>query len=231
MFDSLISLLQELVFFVGYVKNGISFPPQLSAEEEQRYITALSNGDENARSKLIEHNLRLVAHISKKYAGNRREMDDLISIGTIGLIKAVSTFNHKKGASLASYASKCIENEILMNIRAERKRSGEVSIQDSIGMDKDGNDVSLLDILGTEDTIVSDEVERRLDVAKLKQVMEQNLTKREYLVVRLRYGLTGGPGMPQRVVAQMLGISRSYVSRIEKKAIEKLTRAFEKENR
>ncbi|MDD3920425.1 MAG: sigma-70 family RNA polymerase sigma factor, partial [Eubacteriales bacterium] len=149
----------------------------------------------------------------------------------IGLIKAVSTFNHKKGASLASYASKCIENEILMNIRAERKRSGEVSIQDSIGMDKDGNDVSLLDILGTEDTIVSDEVERRLDVAKLKQVMEQNLTKREYLVVRLRYGLTGGPGMPQRVVAQMLGISRSYVSRIEKKAIEKLTRAFEKENR
>lgn len=231
MFDSLISLLQELVFFVGYVKNGSSFPPQLSAEEEQRYITALSNGDENARSKLIEHNLRLVAHISKKYAGNRREMDDLISIGTIGLIKAVSTFNHKKGASLASYASKCIENEILMNIRAERKRSGEVSIQDSIGMDKDGNDVSLLDILGTEDTIVSDEVERRLDVAKLKQVMEQNLTKREYLVVRLRYGLTGGPGMPQRVVAQMLGISRSYVSRIEKKAIEKLTRAFEKENR
>lgn len=231
MFDSLISLLQELVFFVGYVKNGSSFPPQLSAEEEQRYITALSNGDENARSKLIEHNLRLVAHISKKYAGNRREMDDLISIGTIGLIKAVSTFNHKKGTSLASYASKCIENEILMNIRAERKRSGEVSIQDSIGMDKDGNDVSLLDILGTEDTIVSDEVERRLDVAKLKQVMEQNLTKREYLVVRLRYGLTGGPGMPQRVVAQMLGISRSYVSRIEKKAIEKLTRAFEKENR
>lgn len=226
MIDMLLSFLQELLFFVGYVKNAGSFPPQLGVQEEKQYLTALANGDDTARSKLIEHNLRLVAHISRKYANNRRDQDDLISIGTIGLIKAVNTYNEKKGFSLASYASKCIENEILMSIRAERRRAGEVSIQDPIGTDKDGNEVSLLDVLGTAATLVPDEVERRMEIDKLRALMNKHLTKRELLVMRLRYGLGGGPCMPQRSVAEILGISRSYVSRIEKKALEKLTNAF-----
>ncbi len=227
MFGSLWQYFKDVFLFVAYVSTANSFPEPLSPEQERAYLERYANGDEQAREKLIEHNLRLVAHIAKKYTQNGRDSDDIISIGTIGLIKAVNTFSQRKGASLGTYAAKCIENEILMSLRSEKKQLAEVSLQDAIGKDRDGNEISLVEILGSDGTCVQNEVELRLDTEKLYQTMKQVLTERERLVVSLRYGIMGGRAMAQREIAQLLGISRSYISRIEKKALGKLNRVMQ----
>lgn len=222
MLDVLMTLLRDVLFFTGRIQSGNSFPEPLSPAEEKLAIERMAQGDAEARSSLIEHNLRLVAHIAKKYTTARREADDLISIGTVGLIKAVATFKAGKGNTLATYASKCIENEILMHLRTEKKQAGEVSISDPIGTDRDGNEIALADVLGCDAEQTHHMAELSILSGQLRELVENRLNGREQVVIRLRYGLTGGCPMPQREVAQILGISRSYVSRIEKKALSKL---------
>ena len=224
----LLELLQELFLLAGYVGGSGSFPPPLPAAEEARLVRQMQSGSEEAREKLITHNLRLVAHIAKKYVRCGRDADDVISIGTIGLIKAVSTFDAQKSTALSSYASRCIENEILMSIRLERKQVAEVSISEPIGLDSDGNNISIAEVLGTEPDIIFDAERQRLDTERIFRTMQWALTERESTVVRLRYGLFGMQRLSQREIANLLGISRSYVSRIEKKALEKLNTALEK---
>ena len=219
--------LQGLVFLVAYVTNSNAFPLPLSEEEEALFLDRLQAGDGEARNVLVERNLRLVAHIVKKFDNTGEDMDDLISIGTIGLIKAISTYNMDKNTRLATYAARCIENEILMTIRASRKTKGEVSLQDPIGMDKEGNEITLIDILGTDPDSVTDQVELKLQVRRLHEKMQSVLKKREQIVLEMRYGLSNGKSKTQREIAKMLGISRSYVSRIEKKAIMKLSKEFD----
>lgn len=201
---------------------SVSFPKPLSEKEEKYYIEQYENGDEEAKKILIERNLRLVAHIAKKYSSQNHTMDDFISIGTIGLIKAVSTYRSIKSVRLATYAAKCIENEILMSIRASKKNTSEVSLNVSIGTDKDGNEISLNDILGTEPDAVADNINLKLQIQHMLKAMNSILTERERLVLIHRYGILGNLPRTQREVAAMLGISRSYVSRIEKKALEKM---------
>ncbi len=224
----LLELLQELFLLAGYVGGSGSFPPPLPAAEEARLVRQMQSGSEEAREKLITHNLRLVAHIAKKYVRCGRDADDVISIGTIGLIKAVSTFDAQKSTALSSYASRCIEKEILMSIRLERKQVAEVSISEPIGLDSDGNNISIAEVLGTEPDMIFDAVRQRLDTERIFRTMQWALTERESTVVRLRYGLFGMQRLSQREIANLLGISRSYVSRIEKKALEKLNTALEK---
>lgn len=223
----LLQLLQDLLLLAGYVGSGGSFPEPLSPKEEENYLTALAEGSEEAREKLITHNLRLVAHIAKKYVRMGRDADDVISIGTIGLIKAVSTYNAKRGVALSSYASRCIENEILMSIRLERKQVSEVSIAEPIGQDSDGNNISIAEILGTDPDLIFDTVRQRLDAERILCAMQKSLTQREAMVVRMRFGLFGTQRMSQKEISNILGISRSYVSRIEKKALGKLNSALE----
>ena len=223
---SLLQFLSDLLFFYAYVGSQATFPEPLPEKEERACLERMKGGDQEARDTLITHNLRLVAHIAKKYIRAGRDNDDMISIGTIGLIKAVATFDPSKGVALSSYASRCVENEILMSIRTEKKQVAEVSFTEPIGMDGDGNDITLMDILGSEPDTVADEVGRRLDADKVRTEMERILTQRERAVINMRYGLSGGYCMPQREVAAMLGISRSYISRIEKKALTKLTAAL-----
>ena len=227
MIDGWWQFFRDLFFFAAYVNTSVSFPDPLNAADEAECLSRLSQGDEAARCKLIEHNLRLVAHIAKKYTVAGRDTDDVISIGTIGLIKAVSTYNAGKGTALATYAARCIENEILMSIRAEKKQQGEVSLHDPIGTDRDGNEISLSEILGSDPEQVQNDVELKIASEQLNKTILEVLTHRERLVIQLRYGINGGPCLAQREIAQMLGISRSYVSRIEKKALGKLNRAFE----
>ncbi|HHT49853.1 MAG TPA: RNA polymerase sporulation sigma factor SigK [Eubacteriaceae bacterium] len=222
-----LALIKEIHFIIAYISNTNSFPLPLTEEEEKKYLIAYSQGDQRAKSKLVEHNLRLVAHIVKKYSGIGRDLDDLISIGTIGLIKGITTYNMAKGTKLATYAARCIENEILMTIRADQKIRNEVSLQDPIGVDKEGNEISLIDILGSDNDQVFDIVELKIQAAKLYKLMEKVLKERERTIIELRYGLTNGINKTQREIANMLGISRSYVSRIEKKALKKLCREFQ----
>lgn len=217
-------VLGSMFFQLGYVSNTNSFPQPLSAEEEQKYIEAYKGGCEEARNTLIERNLRLVAHIVKKYSTFSSDSDDLISIGTIGLIKAISTFDQSKGTRLATYAARCIENEILMQIRSAKKIQSEVSLHDPIGVDREGNEITLIDVIGNEAESVIDEVELKIQVKRLYNKMKAVLKKREKTVLELRYGLLNGTSKTQREIASMLGISRSYVSRIEKKAIKKLSK-------
>ena len=226
---SLLEFLHDLLLFAAYVGTAHTFPGQLSLDEEAEYLERLAQGDPVAREKLITHNLRLVAHIAKKYAKAGRDADDIISIGTIGLIKAVSTYDLKKGVPLSSYASRCIENEILMSIRQERKQVLEVSIHEAIGVDTDGNDVSFSDILGSDPDMIVDEVQSRMESELVRNILDNVLTERERKVIVLRYGLIGGYCMAQREVARILGISRSYVSRIEKKALATLNQALKKQ--
>lgn len=221
---------KDLLLLFGYIQNVNSFPQPLSADEEQYYLEEYRKGNDDAKNILVERNLRLVAHIVKKYSNTGREIDDLISIGTIGLIKAIITFDDLKGTRLATYAARCIENEILMTIRAAKKTKTEVSLHDPIGIDKEGNEISLIDILGSDTDIILDEVELKIQVKKLYQKMEKILKKREKTVIELRYGLSNGIVKTQREIAEMLGISRSYVSRIEKRAIKKLYRSLYSEN-
>ena len=199
-----------------------SFPNPLTEKEEQYYVKLLEENDPDARLVLIERNLRLVAHIAKKYAGPMTTPDDLISIGTIGLIKAVNTYTSKKSTRLATYAAKCIENEILMSIRASKRIKHEVSLSLPIGTDKDGNEISFIDILGTDTNEIVDSINMKIQAGKLHQAVNSVLTDREKTVIISRYGLDGNEPLPQREIAEHLGISRSYVSRIEKRALEKL---------
>lgn len=230
-FTSLIAAtIKDLCLLFDLIQNVNSFPQPLSQEEEQRYLEEYRKGSEDAKNILVERNLRLVAHIVKKYINTGREIDDLISIGTIGLIKAIITFDEGKGTRLATYAARCIENEILMTIRASKKIKTEISLHDPIGIDKEGNEISLIDILGSDTDTILDEVELKMQIKKLYQHMEKILKKRERIVLELRYGLVNGISKTQREIAEMLGISRSYVSRIEKRAIKKLYKELYSEN-
>lgn len=206
-----------------------SFPIPLSTKEEQLYIRLCKDGDKEARGILIERNLRLVAHIVKKYNTNEREIDDLISIGTIGLIKAIDTFDAEKGIRLATYASRCIENELLMMLRNGKKQSKDVYLYEPIGADKEGNEINLLDIIESVDEDVVETMELSENVKKLYQYLDDILSTREKQIIIMRYGLYGDEEVTQREIADMLGISRSYVSRIEKKALKKLRNRYESE--
>ncbi|HOV69750.1 MAG TPA: RNA polymerase sporulation sigma factor SigK [Clostridia bacterium] len=228
MLGEMYTLIRELVLLVSYMGSNNSFPQPLSPSEEAGYIERMKQGDMAAKDILIERNLRLVAHIIKKYA-NQGDADDLISIGTIGLIKAISTFDTSKGTQLATYAARCIENEILMYMRTGKKLKNEISLQMPLGMDKEGNEISLLDILGSDTDMVVDDVTLQLNVAMLFRMMRKHLSQRERIVLELRYGLGCAPAKTQREIADMLGISRSYVSRIEKKAISKLMASMKSE--
>ncbi len=222
-------LLISKAMFSLRLGNGSSgsFPRPLTAAEEREYVDAWVNrGDMQARNKLIEHNLRLVAHIIKKYYSQTSDQDDLISIGTIGLIKGISTYRPDKNVRLATYASKCIENEVLMHFRSLKKSAGDVSLSEALDTDGDGNSLSLMDVLAQEDDML--ESISRSEMAKSVLVyVEKLLDPREKEIIALRYGLGGGEALPQREVALRCGISRSYVSRIEKKALEKLRKAFD----
>ncbi len=222
--------IKDMILLFGYIQNVNSFPQPLNPEEEQYYLKEYRKGNEDAKNILVERNLRLVAHVVKKYSNTGREIDDLISIGTIGLIKAIITFDDSKGTRLATYAARCIENEILMTIRAAKKTKTEVSLHDPIGIDKEGNEISLIDILGSDCDIILDEVELKIQTKKLYQKMDKVLKSREKVVIEMRYGLCSGLIKTQREIAEILGISRSYVSRIEKRAIKKLYRALYNEN-
>ena len=225
MFQSLINLISELLFFIGYVNGGATFPKPLSQKEETECIEKMEKGDKTARNTLIEHNLRLVAHIAKKYS-SENNADDLISIGTIGLIKGINTFNSEKNPKLATYIARCIENEILMHMRSVKKQSCEVSLDESIGTDKEGNTLSLADILPSGDMEVEDLISEKCDTDVIKALMKKLLKKSEYDILCWRYGLFGCDRKTQQEVADILGISRSYVSRIEKKALGKLYEAL-----
>lgn len=229
-FASIIGMLDHITMLVSYVSNSNSFPKPLTEEEERIYIGRFKDGDEEARNILVERNLRLVAHIVKKYNYTGREVDDLISVGTIGLIKAITTFDNDKGTRLATYAARCIENEILMVIRSNKKSKSEVFLQDPIGVDKEGNEISLMDVLGTDNDTVVEEVENKIQIKKLYKKMSSVLKGREKMILELRYGLISGKSKTQREIAQMLGISRSYVSRIEKRALKKLGKELNPES-
>jgi RNA polymerase sporulation-specific sigma factor len=217
-------VVRGILLLVSYITND-SFPQPLTPEEEKVFLERLGRGDDEARQVLIERNLRLVAHVVKKFDNTGEDKEDLISIGTIGLIKAIGTFDVKKGARLATYAAKCIENEILMQLRSNKKTKQETSLYEPIGVDKDGNEISLLDILGTNPDTVLDEVEKILFDEKLKRVVRK-LKPREQKVLLMRYGLEGKKRSTQKEVAGQLGISRSYVSRIEKKVVSKIAAEF-----
>lgn len=203
-----------------------SFPAPLTSSEEKYYFQKYTEGDLQAKHILIEHNLRLVAHVIKKYQSSDDDIEDLISIGTIGLIKSVMTFNSEKGNRLAAYASKCIDNEILMYLRSKKKTNKEVSLYEPLGIDKEGNESQLYDIIETNEDDASDRIVLKQNIQKLYEELESLLTPRERLVLKMRYGLYNGEEYTQREVARQLGISRSYVSRIEKSAIQKLRSSF-----
>lgn len=214
-----------IYYFALHVKGAGAFPPPLSAEREAELLEKSRNGDDGARNELIEHNLRLVAHIVKKYYNTGADQDDMISIGTIGLIKAVSTFNTDKGIHLATYASRCIENEILMFFRNQKKTAQDVFISDPIDTDKDGNTLTLIDVIADKSDI-ADEIDTKIKVEKLRVILPVCLSERERLIIEMRYGLCGREELTQREIAKKLNISRSYVSRIEKSALEKLRKQF-----
>ncbi|MBE6767340.1 MAG: sigma-70 family RNA polymerase sigma factor [Ruminococcaceae bacterium] len=227
MWTMILSSLSNLLFWALHIVNPGTFPRPLSAADEREALVAWrEHGDRAARAKLIEHNLRLVAHIIKKYYSNTDEADDLISIGTIGLIKAVDTFDHTKNVRLVTYASRCVENEILMHFRAKRRRAGDVSFSDPIETDRDGNELTLMDVVAGEDTL-AEELETKINGEKIHRYLYEELDEREREIIVLRYGLVSDP-LPQREVAKKLDISRSYVSRIEKRALEKLHARFER---
>lgn len=217
--DMFFNLFNSSAPFIGYVANSSSFPYPLTEEEERKLFYLYKSGDESAKNELITRNLRLVAHIIKKFGPQGKETDDLISIGTIGLIKAIESFDYNKGNRLATYAAKCIENEILMYVRANKKVKSEVYLQDPIGVDKEGNEICLMDVLGTDSDAVLDQVENKVAIKKLYSLIEKILEGKEKLIIQLRYGLTGEP-QTQREIAALLGISRSYVSRIEKRLLK-----------
>ncbi len=220
MLTMLYAFLCHVFFLAGFLVNPNSFPKALTPEQEKEYLEAYHKGDESKKNLLIEHNLRLVAHVVKKYVSSGKEMDDLISIGTIGLIKAVNSFNYDKGKRLATYAARCIENEVLMVLRSEKKLQNEVSLYEPV---KGGEgEMTFMEILETDDESVFEEAELKSEIKKLYTMIDRVLTAREKKVILMRYGLKDGKEYTQREIAKELGLSRSYVSRIEKKAISKL---------
>lgn len=229
MFTAILQFLSKIFCFSSYVSNKASYPQPLSAEDEAKYLQLYKEGDEQARETLIKHNLRLVAHIAKKYS-NSMDIDDLISIGSIGLVKGISTFEVKKGTQLATYLARCIENEILMALRSSKRYRSVFSLNDPLGVDGDGNEFSLIDVLSINQDSVFKQVEMGMLSEKLDSVMKQCLTAREYRILQLRYGLNGKPAYTQLKTAEMLGISRSYISRIEKKALAKIRGKLEKQD-
>ncbi|GAB2672069.1 RNA polymerase sporulation sigma factor SigK [Paenibacillus thermoaerophilus] len=229
-FASIVLFLKQLSLLVSYVKNN-AFPQPLSEGEEDFHLKRMAAGDPHSRNKLIEHNLRLVAHIVKKFDNTGEDLEDLISIGTIGLIKAIESFSPDKGTKLATFAARCIENEILMHLRSLKKTRKDVSLHDPIGTDKEGNEITLIDILGTEVDDVVDKVQLKIEKSKIYKNLDI-LDDREKEVVVGRFGLEhGGEERTQREIAKELGISRSYVSRIEKRALMKLYHEFYKQKR
>ncbi|KGX88955.1 RNA polymerase sporulation sigma factor SigK [Pontibacillus litoralis] len=222
--SALVYFFKETIFFVSYVKNH-AFPQPLSPEEEAKCLADMQQGNEDARNRLIEHNLRLVAHIVKKFDNTGEDNEDLISIGTIGLIKGIESFSPGKGTKLATYAARCIENEILMHLRASKKTKKDVSLQDPIGQDKEGNEISLIDILKAENADVVELIQLNMELEKIQEYLKI-LDKREKEVIIGRYGLGLKEELTQREIARTLGISRSYVSRIEKRALMKIFHEF-----
>lgn len=228
-FDFLYSIFSRLVFFTGAMVGRNNFPKPLAKDEEEKYLRLAGMGDKNAKDVLVRHNMRLVAHIVKKYKG-AAETDDLISVGSIGLIKAINSYEPGHGTTLAGYTARCIENEILMLIRANKKHKAAISLSDSIGVDKEGNELTLMDLLFEKEDCVFDKVDRSLTQEKFIQMLKKELSDRDFTVICLRYGLKNGVPMPQREVAELLHISRSYVSRIEKKSIDKLRAVMKRED-
>ena len=226
---SFLQFLKSAVFLVGYISSNQLFPEPLSVEEEKEYLIQMKNGDEDAKNILIERNLRLVAHVCKKYSTTNVDQDDLISIGTIGLIKGINSFESSKGVRLATYVARCIDNEILMHLRSIKKLGAEVYLDDPIGKDKDDNTVTLQEILENNEKSIEDEVDLKFKVKKLYQKMKEVLKLREKTILELRFGLDGNKPKTQNQIAEMMGISRSYVSRIETKAISKLAKEIKDE--
>ena len=218
-----LTFLSSSVLFFGYISNNSLFPEPLSPEEEKKYVDLFEHGDKNAKNILIEKNLRLVAHISKKYSSNNN-LDDLISIGTIGLIKGINSFNSAKGVKLSTYVSRCIDNEILMYIRSTKKLNSEVFLNEPIGKDKDDNVVTLQEVLENNEKNIEDSVDLKFKINLLKEKMKSILSDREQYILNMRFGLSGNEPQTQNQIADTLNISRSYVSRIETKALEKLNK-------
>ena len=225
MLESALLLLMNSLFVMLRIAPGDSFPKPLDKSEEQEYLKRWENGDIEARNLLVEHNLRLVAHIIKKYYQNE-DVDDLISIGTIGLIKGINTYRTDKGVRLATYASRCIENEILMHFRSQKKMAGDISLSEALDIDGEGSGLYLMDVVAQEDDM-AERVSSEELCGKLRQYIGLALDEREAMIIRLRYGIDGGKALTQRETADQCGISRSYVSRLEKRALEKLRTALE----
>ena len=223
-----LTFLKSAILVFGYITSGNLFPEPLSLTEEKEYIEKFQKGDIEARNILIERNLRLVAHISKKYSSTKIDQDDLISIGTIGLIKGVNSYKPEKEIKLSTYVSRCIENEILMYMRSTKKLNAEVYLEDTIGKDKDDNTISLKEVLENNERDVEESVDLKMKIKQLYEKMKEILKEREKTILELRFGLQGRKPKTQKQIAKMLGISRSYVSRIETKAIGKLSKEFEK---
>ncbi|MBO5873273.1 MAG: RNA polymerase sporulation sigma factor SigK [Clostridia bacterium] len=221
LFAFLLQIASSLFYLALHITTPNSFPPPLTAKEETELIEKMKQGDSNAKNKLIEHNLRLVAHIIKKYYSNTSDQDDLISIGTIGLIKAVSTFKPDKKIRLATYAARCIENEVLMYFRSAKKSAADLHFSDPIDTDKDGNSLTLIDVVA-DDINIADEIDKKMKLEKLRVLLETRLDDREKEIIKLRYGIGGKKSLTQKEVAAILGISRSYVSRIETSVLKKL---------
>ena len=226
MFGFLSYLAQYIFLFILHISHSESFPKPLTKAEEQKYLKAAAEGDSKARAVLIEHNLRLVAHIIKKYYQNYGGQEDLVSIGTIGLIKAIDTYDINKNIKLSSYASRCIENEILMHFRSNKKSAQDISLNDTIDTDKDGNPLTLMDIMAVDDNILEN-IDRDMNLAVLDDYIRSELNDREREIIIYRYGLYGHDTLTQRELAQRLDISRSYISRIEKKALQKLRKRYD----
>ena len=227
--ESFMMFLQKILFFSSYIKNSSSFPKPLTPEEEKEYLEKFENGDEKAKDILIQHNLRLVAHVVKKY-NQADEADDLISVGSLGLIKAINSYKLNHGTQFSTYAAKCIENEILMLIRANKKHKNNVSIEDVLGSDEEENEIKLGDLSFDENDNVENLVEQKITSQDLDIVLKKYLSKREYQIICMRYGLLGGPMLTQREVAKQLNISRSYISRLEKKSLEILRKVLNKKD-
>ncbi len=229
MFDLLSSIFEAFIILAGYVSGNAAFPKPLSSEEEKKYLKQFANGNENAKHILIEHNLRLVAHIAKKYS-DERNLEDLISIGTIGLIKGINTFNSKKSIRLSSYISRCIENEILMHLRSIKRLGNEISMEESIGTDKEGNAMTLSDILTNDEADICEMIGLKMETTQLYKAINNALTDKEIKIITMRYGLGNTAKKTQKEIAKELGISRSYVSRIEKRCLKRLYIEMKKNN-
>lgn len=218
--ESFVTFMNKIMLFSSYVDNVSHFPKPLSPEEEKEQLQKYKNGDENAKKILINHNLRLVAHIVKKYSNSTKDADDLISVGAIGLIKAINSFSADKGTQLSTYAARCIENEILMLFRAQKKHQGTLSLDENLGGEGDDNDVMLADVVSDLEPDVMEQVESNILTEKIINLIQSNLTSREYKILVMRYGIGGTVAYTQKEVAKKLGISRSYISRLEKKALK-----------